>query len=166
MDKGIRTGVKGKFNEMLPQLAALGGKAFRRTILDWTVENFGCTMAAASTHYNFAKHEATKADATLVAGLGRAPEKNNGGRKKKVEIEFVGPVAPIEGTLISEGVKENTSTHTITTNPVEETPAAPVLFTVKRAKDGAVIAEGLSQEAADALVAKAAAQKKAKLVIA
>lgn len=165
MDKGIRTGVKGKFNEMLPQLAALGGKAFRRTILDWTVENFGCTMAAASTHYNFAKHEATKADATLVAGLGRAPEKNNGGRKKKEVAEFVGPVAPIEGTLISEGVKENTSTHTITTNPVDETPAV-VLFTVKRAKDGAVVAEGLSQEAADALIAKAAAQKKAKLVIA
>jgi hypothetical protein len=157
MDKGIRSGVNFEFNRMLPQLSTLGGKAFRRAILDWAVEQYGVTMASASTHYNFSKHEATKADATLVAGLGRAPEKNNGGRKKKA--------AAVEGTLVSDGVKDNTSTQTVTINPEVEV-AAPVTFTVKRAKDDAVVAEGLTKEDADALVAKAAAQKKAKLVIA
>jgi hypothetical protein len=99
MDKGLRVGVNGKFNEMLPKLAELGGKTFRRTILDWTVEQYGCTMAAASTHYAFAKNAADKAVPEMTKGLGRAPEKNNGGRKKKVVDAAV---------VIWTGVKENT----------------------------------------------------------
>lgn len=166
MDKGIRSGVKFEFNRLLPQLPTLGGKAFRKAILLWTVEQYECTMNAAATHYNFAKHEATKANPELVAGLGRAPEKNNGGRKKKVVDEFVGPLQPV-GTLISSGIKPNTSTHTVTTNPVDDglCPEGNVQTEWKVCKkaDGTVIAEGLSFEDAKALVARAAAQKKAKL---
>jgi hypothetical protein len=157
MDKGLRVGVNGKFNEMLPKLAELGGKTFRRTILDWTVEQYGCTMAAASTHYAFAKNAADKAVPEMTKGLGRAPEKNNGGRKKKVVDAAV---------VIWTGVKENTSTHTVTINPAAVADAEEAVqteFTVKKKSDGSVVAEGLSFEAATALVAKAVAAKKAKL---
>ncbi len=140
MDKGIRVGVNAKFNEMLPQLAALGGKMFRRAILDWTVENYGVTMASASTHYNHSFQACKAADATLVAGLGRAEGKNNGGRKRKVELT----AAEVEGTA------------------AVETPEQTE-FTVKKKSDGSVIAAGLSFADATALVAKAAAAKKAKL---
>jgi hypothetical protein len=43
---------------------------------------------------------------------------------------------------------------------------APQLVTLVRAKDGTIVAEGLTQEQADAIIAKAVAQKKGKLVIA
>ena len=140
MDKGIRVGVNAKFNEMLPQLAALGGKAFRRVILDWTVENYGVTMASASTHYNHSFQAVKEAAPELVAGLGRPEGKNNGGRKRKVELT----AAEVEGTAAVE-IPEQTE------------------FTVKKKSDGSVVAEGLSFEDATALVAKAAAAKKAKL---
>lgn len=159
MDKGIRSGVNFKFNDLLPQLTALGGKTFRRTILDWTVEEYGCTMAAASTHYNYAFQACKKASPELVAGLGRADDKNNGGRKKKA-VEVAAPA----GTLISTGIKPNTSTHTVSINPAAEAPTEQQTeFTVKIKKTGAVVAAGLSFEDARALVAKAAAAKKAKL---
>lgn len=146
MDKGIRQGAIFKFNDLLPQLTALGGKVFRRAVLDYLVEQYGCTMNAAATHYNFAKHEAEKAGALAGVTLGRPPEKNNGGRKKKVAVE--GGDAPAG----DEEVDEN----------ADFTPEQTE-FTVKRSKDGAVVAEGLSLVDAKALVEKAAAAKKAKL---
>lgn len=156
MDKGIRVGVNAKFKEMLPQLAALGGKMFRREILDWTVENYGVTMASASTHYNHSFQTVKEAAPELVAGLGRPEGKNNGGRKRKA-AEVV-----ITGTVISQGVKAHTATHTVTTNPAAEIPEQTV-FTVKKKSDGSVIAEGVSFEDATALVAKAKAAKKSSL---
>lgn len=140
MDKGIRAGVNFKFNEMLPQLATLGGKAFRRQILDWTVEQYGVTMASASTHYNHSFHAAKTATPEAVAGLGRTPEKNNGGRKKK----DAAAVVVVDGDL---------------TPDVE----VQTVFVVKKKSDDTVVAEGLSFEDAKALVEKAAAAKKAKL---
>ena len=67
--------------------------------------------------------------------------------------------APVVQTLISEGVRPQTATHTVTTHP-EKT------YTVTRVKDGAVVAEGLLLADAESLVAKAAAAKKAKLAYA
>jgi hypothetical protein len=146
MDKGIRVGVNFEFNNKLADLPMLGGKAFRKYILEWAVENYGVTWSAACTHYNFAKHEAMKVDPTLSSRLGRAPEKNNGGRKKK--SEFVGPM-PLTVKEVIEFVDAE--------SVVQET------FNVKKKSDGSVVAEGLSFEDARTLVSKAAAQKKAKL---
>jgi len=156
MDKGIRNGVIIQFNAMVPQLATLGGKAFRKEVREWTIENYGCTGAAASTHYAFAFNEAKKHIPEQLAGLGRAEGKNNGGRKRKD--------APV---IIWEGIKPNTSTHTVTVNELTavELVAAPeqTEFTVKKKSDGSVVAEGLSFDDARALVNKAALAKKAKL---
>lgn len=151
MDKGIRVGVNAKFNEMLPQLAIVGGKKFRRELLDWTVEQYGATMAAASTHYNFAFKECKKVSPELVLGLGRAEGKNNGGRKRK-EVTVVSKTGEIAVVTVED------------TKAVEEdTVTLQTLFVVKKVKDGTVVAENLSIKDAMGLVARAAAQKKAKL---
>jgi hypothetical protein len=179
MDKGIRSGVNFKFNEMLPQLATIGGKAFRKEILYWAVENYGITIASACTHYNHSFQNAKKATPELVKGLGRPDDKNNGGRKKKVAVVDAAPanffpvggfllLAGPEGTLISQGVKENTSTQTVTVNPPagdDLTPDAVTQteFKVCKKSDGTVVCEGLSFEEARDLVAKAKAAKKAAL---
>lgn len=129
--------------------------------------------------------------AQQLVGLGR-PEDKKGGRKPKVvqtpvaaaveavagatqgeecvtACELLGyvndtPAAAdetaqaVEGAVVlSEGIKENTFEHTITTNPVIE------LFDVYKVAKGTVVAQGLTREQADELVAKAAAAKKAKL---
>lgn len=104
MDKGIRQGVLVKFAAMLPELATLGGKKFRRILLDWTVENYSCSMAAASTHYNFAFQKAKKETPELVVGLGRPEGKNNGGRKKKATVvgEVTTPTTTVPGAMITD----------------------------------------------------------------
>ena len=90
MDKGIRVGVTHKFFELMPLWREMGGRSFRKAVLDWTVENYGIGYPAASTHYNFAFKLAKQTTPEAVEGLGRAPEKNNGGRKRKaVEAEAV-----------------------------------------------------------------------------
>jgi len=139
MDKGIRIGVIHKFNEMVPQLAALGGQAFRKEVREWTIENYCCTGAAASTHYAHAFNKAKEVIPELLAGLGRAEGKNNGGRKKKLELTAAELVA------------------------AEEVVERQTEFTVKKKSDGSVVAEGLSFEDAKALIEKAATAKKAKL---
>lgn len=163
MDKGIRPAAIAKFAELLPTRATVGNARFRAEVRFFLIENFGITGAAASTHYNHAFQEAKKVPelAGLLAGLGRPEGKNSGGRKKKV--------VPEAATLISEGVKENTSTLTVTVNPAAddandagETAAEQTLFTVKKKSDGTVVGT-FSFEDATALVAKAKAAKKAAL---
>lgn len=178
MDKGIRQGVSVKFNDMLSQLAELGGKKFRRIILDWTVAEYGCTMAAASTHYNHAFQAVKKATPEKVVGLGRPEGKNNGGRKKKAAAEAA-PAAATDGAANAaaavitdaaqaaalEGLAANV-------NPQEGNDQAPgtdelpKTYTVKTKKDGKVVAEGISLEAANELIEKAKAAKKGTLVLA
>ncbi len=156
MDKGIRAGVNFKFNEMLPQLKTLGGKAFRRAVLDWTVEQYGCTMAAASTHYNHAFHAVRKATPELVEGLGRPEGKNNGGRKKKeAAAKVVTPNALLDN-MLKAVVKPAAAAEAAA--EVEQT-----VFKVCKKSDGSVVAEGLTFEDAKALVEKAKAAKKATL---
>lgn len=150
MDKGIRNGVNIKFAEMLPQLAAIGGRLFRKTVIDWTIDNYGVTIASAATHYNYSLKQAQKTTPALVVGLGRPPEKNNGGRKKKV-VDLMGPVQP---AAIEAAVEKAA---------IEYTETEQTEFKVCKKSDGTVIAEGLSFEDARAVVEKAAQAKKAKL---
>jgi hypothetical protein len=167
MDKGIRPACNAKFAELLPTRAEVGNTAFRKNVMFYVMEEFGITLASAATHYNHAFQAVKAANPELVAGLGRADDKK-GGRKPKATVvaEAVAVLlgtpegaAPEAATLLSEGVKENTSTLTVTVNPA-------ATFTVRKKSDGTVVAEGLSQEAADTLVAKAKAAKKAALEIA
>jgi hypothetical protein len=164
MDKGIRPACNAKFLELLPTRADIGNTAFRKNVMFYVMEEFGCTNPAAATHYNHAFQECKKATPELVIGLGRPEGKNNGGRKKKAvvvaeAVTLLLGYTPEAATLLSEGIKENTSTQTVTVNPA-------VTFTVRKKSDGTVIAMGLSQEAADTLVAKAKEAKKAALEIA
>ena len=52
-------------------LAAENGRLFRKTVMDQLMEETGCSLAAAATHYNNAKKAAP------VEGLGRAPVSKN-----------------------------------------------------------------------------------------
>ena len=172
MDKGIRPACNAKFAELLPTRAEVGNTAFRKNVMFYVMEEFGITLASAATHYNHAFQAVKAANPELVAGLGRADDKKGGRKPKAVVVaEAVALLlgtpegaategtAPEAATLLSEGVKENTSTLTVTVNPA-------ATFTVRKKSDGTVVAEGLSQEAADTLVAKAKAAKKAALEIA
>ncbi len=162
----IRSAVNTKFIEMLPQLATIGGKAFRRQILDWSVEKLEITMSAAATHYNYAFHRIKEGEPELVVGLGRPEGKNNGGRKKKTAAAPVlAPAAPLLLTYTP-------AQHDLSV--LLELPATPLPmntvaelwnFTVVRCKDGAVVGTGLSEQEAEEMVAKAVAAKKAKLEI-
>ena len=59
---------------------------FRRTVMNWLMENYECTDAAAATHYNTAKKYWTNVNPEMVKNLGRPEGKNNGGPKKKVAV--------------------------------------------------------------------------------
>lgn len=155
-DKGIRLGAIAKFAELLPQRAVLGNARFRAEVRFFLIENYGITGNAASTHYNHAFQEAKKVPAMteLLIGLGRPEGKNNGGRKKKV-VAVAGPVLLLGYTApAAEAVDD--------ANDAGETGEAQTVFTVKRKKDGVVVAE-LSFDAATAMVAKAKAAKKSAL---
>lgn len=184
MDKGIRSGVGHKFNELLPQWKVMGGKLpgsnFRKAVVEWTVECYEISWASACTAYNTALIEARKATPELCEGLGR-PEGKKGGRKKKVaqvqgpvlllgytpkdfpSVEFIDDqfqeaLAAVAGSIPEVGVVDQVPS--AADEEVEQT------YTVTRAKDGVVIVAGVTLAKAEELVSKAAAQKKAKLVFA
>jgi hypothetical protein len=136
MDKGIRPAATAKFVELLPQRAEMGNTRFRKEVMFYLMEEFTITLASASTHYNYSFKQVRDATPELVADLGRAEDKK-GGRKPKVkavDAEFVDAES-----IVQTG------------------------FTVKRCKDGAVVAEALCFKDAKALIAKAIVAKKAKL---
>lgn len=171
MDKGIRPAARVKFvefNELRRRNADpfVGPKAntlFRAAVIDYLIENFGITLASAATHYNEAFKHVKELNSELVDGLGRAEDKK-GGRKPKAEV-----VATTATEQKTEAAAE-TGTATITDAAAmvglegllkEE----PELCSVVKSKDGSVVAEGITREQAEQLVAKAASQKKAKLEI-
>lgn len=165
MDKGIRPACNAKFVEALATRVNTreGNCAFRKNVMFYVMEEFGITLASAATHYNHSFQAVKLATPELVEGLGRADDKK-GGRKPKAVV-----VAEAVAVLLSEGVKENTSTLTVTVNPAAddsndagETAPEQTVFTVKKKSDDTVIGT-FSFEDAKALVAKAAAAKKAKL---
>lgn len=181
MDKGIRPAVLVKFAELnelrrAGQEPYIGPKAntrFRADVNAWLEQEFNITHAAACTHYNYALQKFKVEQPALVEGLGRPPEKNNGGRKKKVAVVTTA-VAPQPILLL-------TYTPSIPLDALLQPPQVPLLpdvqpveeltpegveqteWVVKRKKDGAIVAEGLTLEAARAMVQRAAAQKKAAL---
>ena len=91
-----------------PYTGAKANAVFRKGMIYSLVDAFGISVASACTHYNDALHFVRDLNAELVSGLGRPPEKNNGGRKKKV-VETPATVAlPSEETalLLLEGTPE------------------------------------------------------------
>jgi hypothetical protein len=165
MDKGIRPACNAKFMELLPQRAELGNTRFRKTVMAFVMDEFGTTNPSAATHYNHAFQKCKAEHPELVVGLGRPEGKNNGGRKKKVEAATVdaAPVNffPCGGFLLLPAPA-------VAAEPVDVSDLTPdtetqTVFAVRKKADDSVVAEGLSFEAAQALVAKAIAAKKAKL---
>jgi hypothetical protein len=152
MDKGIRPAANAKFNELLPTRAEVGNTAFRKAVLFYIVEEFGTTLAAAATHYNHAFQNVKAARPDLVEGLGRPEGKNNGGRKRKVAET----AAEIMAEVLLLG-------YTPAAEFADAEFAEPEGFTVKRKRDGAVIADNVSFDEAHELVDKAKAAKKATL---
>lgn len=189
MDKGIRSGVGHKFNELLPQWKAMGGKLpgsnFRHAVVAWTVENYEISWASACTAYNTALIDARKTSPELTLGLGR-PEGKKGGRKKKstqvaqavtlllgytptatafepvqfIDEQYEAALMAVAGSIPNVDVVDQVPNGSDAAVEVEKT------YTVTRAKDGVVIVSGITLAAAEELVSKAAAQKKAKLVFA
>ncbi len=149
MDKGIRPWARQRFQELnelrrrneAPYVGPKANTIFRKQVIGELMEQFGISLASASTHYNDAFRFLKELNADLVSGLGR-PEDKKGGRKKKVQ----GPVelAPPEDYVDAESV-------------VQET------WTLKRKSDGAVVQEGLTLEAARDAVQAARRAKKAAL---
>jgi hypothetical protein len=152
-DRGIRVNVNHKFVELLAERATVGNTRFRANVIGYAMEEFGITLASAATHYNHAFKEAKKRPelAEALLGLGR-PEDKKGGRKPKAKA----PAAVATPILLL-----GYTPATVVAEAPEQTE-----FVVKRKSDGVVVAEGLTFENAAALVAKAAAAKKAKLYFA
>ncbi len=146
MDKGIRPEARAKFVELnekrrrgeAPYTGPKANTVFRKAVMSHLMENFTISLASAATHYNEAFKLVKEATPELVSGLGRTDDKK-GGRKPKAKTEAPAAAAP-----------------------VVETPKV-VLYTVKKKKDGSVVAADLTQEAAEELVAKAKAAKKSAL---
>lgn len=154
MDKGIRPACNAKFAELLPKRAELGNTEFRRAVMNYLIEEFGITLASASTHYNHSFIQCKAANPEAVVGLGR-PEDKKGGRKAKVKTEAT--VATVANPLLA-----NNTMLLLTYSPA----AVVTLYTVKKKANDAVVAENLTQEDAEALVQKAKVAKKAALYIA
>ena len=181
MDKGIRPAAIAKFNELNvlrhagvePYVGPKANTRFRADVNAWLEQEFGITHAAACTHYNHALIKAKELTPQLVEGLGR-PEDKKGGRKKKVVVVTTA-VAPQPVLLL-------TYTPTVPLDALLQPPQVPLLpavqaiddqltpdhevqsdYVVKRKRDGEIVAEGLTLEAARAMVQRAAAGKKAAL---
>lgn len=140
MDKGIRPYCNNKFVELneVRRRGLLTNTQFRKDVMFDVMEQFGITLASAATHYNHAFKMVKELNAELVDGLGRAEDKK-GGRKPKIVHADLSPLSPDY------------------VEPVQTE------FNVCKKSDGTVIATGLSFEAAQELINKAASQKKAKL---
>lgn len=162
MDDGKRAAASAKFMELLPTRKDVGNTTFRANVMFFLQEEFGCSVAAAATHYNHAKHLCSQTNPELllaltggaagdVPALGRPAEKNNGGRKKKAVVE----------TAEGEGTAENDNA----TGAAENVDTDKKLYNVIKSKDKSLVLFGVSLEDAEAAVAKAAAGKKAKLEI-
>lgn len=150
MDKGIRNYANRTFLGLVPRLAELGNRQFRRSVLDSIKEAFDLSELQAATHYNHAFKEARKTHAEFLTGLGR-PEDKKGGRKRK-----------------SESVAGDTEPQPIAVDTEEvagDTEPQPSLFTVIRVKDGHVVAQDLNRAEAEQMVERAARQKKARLQV-
>ena len=161
MDKGIRPAARAKFQETLPQLKELGNTRFRKTVMSYLMEEFGCTLASAATHYNDAFKFVKANDPASVNGLGR-PEDKKGGRKKKVRPEAAVIVDKAVLFIDQQMGIDSAAEHDPVPEPAVQ-EVAPKTFNVIKVSDGSIVGEGLDSEAAQAMIARALKQKKAKL---
>lgn len=101
MTKGIRSAAINLFAKHLPSRAEIGNTAFRKTVMTELMDMFQCSVASAATHYNHAFQEAKKTMPEQVVGLGRPPEKNNGGRKPVHVVDVVKADGEVVASKIS-----------------------------------------------------------------
>lgn len=144
MDKGIRAYCNNKFVELNEQRrrGLMGNTLFRKSVMADVMEQFGCTLAAAATHYNHAFKTVKELNAELVSGLGR-PEDKKGGRKPKVRtVPGTNYFAPSDVLLLSYTPREF----------VDADGAAQDSYTVRAKKTDEVLHTGLSFEDARELV--------------
>lgn len=104
MTKGIREYTNARFAKYLPKFHAgeLDGTAFRKKVMEGTVNKFGITPASAATHYNHSLKMQRLADPKSVEGLGR-PDDKKGGRP------VLNPVTVINvrsGKVVAENVSK------------------------------------------------------------
>lgn len=125
MDKGIRPFARNLFAELNEQRRRnlITNTAFRKTIILKLVEEFGISIASAATHYNEAFKFVKGLNAEIVSGLGRPPEKNNGGRKRRV-AEPVVAAAPL--LLGWNGVLSEVAAAQVAQESADVKPQAPV----------------------------------------
>ena len=86
MNKGIRLLAVQLFAERNPLRIAgeIGNTDFRKGICLDLEDRCAATPSSAAMAYNYAKKKFAEQHPELVEGLGRAPEKNNGGRRRTV----------------------------------------------------------------------------------
>ena len=144
-----RAAAFAKFNEYLPLRAELGNTGFRKSVIHDLMEMFNCSLGSASTHYNNAFKMAKLKTPELVEGLGRAPEKNNGGRKPSVVVNVVEAGT---GVLVASKISRNKAAELVALAAARNQPALEVVAVVAEAAEGAEAAEAAagSDEAPEA----------------
>lgn len=128
-----RAAAFAKFNEYLPLRAELGNTGFRKSVIHDLMEMFNCSLGSASTHYNNAFKMAKLQTPELVEGLGRAPEKNNGGRKPSVVVNVVEAGT---GVLVASKVSRNKAAELVALAAARNQPALEVVAVVAEAAEG------------------------------
>ena len=128
-----RAAAFAKFNEYLPLRAELGNTAFRKSVIHDLMEMFNCSLGSASTHYNNAFKMAKLKTPELVEGLGRAPEKNNGGRKPSVVVNVVEAGT---GVLVASKISRNKAAELVALAAARNQPALEVVAVVAEAAEG------------------------------
>ena len=134
-----RAAAFAKFNEYLPLRAELGNTGFRKSVIHDLMEMFNCSLGSASIHYNNAFKMAKLQTPELVEGLGRAPEKNNGGRKPSVVVNVVEAGT---GVLVASKISRNKAAELVALAAARNQPALEVVAVVAEAAEAAEAAAG------------------------
>ena len=178
MDKGIRPYAVAAFIAQSPTRinTRAGNTAFRKTMMAELMEQFGITLASAATHYNHAFISAKTTHPALVEGLGR-PEDKKGGRKPKAVVVAaavdailgdaapVADAAPVDVTPTAVTLSDAAAASGLEELFATQPDVSPELqtYSVCKAGDKTVVGSDLTLDEANALIAKAAKAKKAKL---
>ena len=192
MDKGIRPYAVAAFIAQSPTRINTreGNTAFRKTLMAELMEQFGITLASASTHYNHAFISAKTTHPAFVDGLGRAEDKKGGRKPKAVVVAaalaaILGDAAPVAApaadavvsdvetpaaavvqgavTLSDAGAASGLEELLATQGDVSPEAPATQKYSVCKAGDKTVVCNDLTLDEANALIAKAAKAKKSKL---
>ena len=116
----VRAAAFAIFNNHLASRAEVGNTAFRKAVIGEIMQKFNCTLSSASTYYNTAFKQAKMATPSLVEGLGRPAEKNNGGRKAKI---LVNVVEKDTGKVVAQGISRNAAAEMIAFAAAQQKPA-------------------------------------------